>query len=85
MKLIKSDIDRRLHQPQFASEILMTPKSKWDSRLYRTRQYLKWSWADTKRDLKSGNGVLASMACRQLLLLALVILFAIAKFGFGWF
>jgi len=61
----------------------MKAKSKWDSRLYRTRQYLKWAWADTKKDIRSGKGFLAGQARWYFGLAVIVVLLAIAKFGFG--
>jgi hypothetical protein len=66
-------------------EKMMENKSNRDPKLHSFRRNLKWSWSDTKKELRSGTGVLGSLARMQLIALAIVILFAIAKFGFGWF
>jgi hypothetical protein len=63
----------------------MGPYHNWDSRLYRTRQYAKWAWADLKKDFVSGNGVLASQARWYFGLAIIITLLGIAKFGFGLF
>jgi len=63
----------------------MEPYHNWDSRLYRTRQYAKWAWADLKKDFVSGNGVLASQARWYFGLAIIITLLGIAKFGFGLF
>lgn len=63
----------------------MGPYHNLDSRLYRTRQYAKWAWADVKKVLASGNGVLASQMRWYSGMMIIIILLGIAKFGFGLF
>ena len=63
----------------------MGPYHNWDSRLYRTRQYAKWAWADVKKDFVSGNGLLASRARWYSGVAVIIALLGIAKFGFGVF
>ena len=63
----------------------MGPYHNWDSRLYRTRQYAKWAWADAKKDFVSGDGALASRVRYYLALAVIITLLGIAKFGFGLF
>lgn len=63
----------------------MGPYHNWDSRLYRTRQYAKWAWADVKKDFVSGDGALASQARNYFALAVIITLLGIAKFGFGLF
>ena len=64
---------------------MMEPKSERDPKLHRFRRNLKWSWADLKKDLISGDGLLVSRVRFQLAVLLIIILMAIAKFGFGLF
>lgn len=63
----------------------MGPYHNWDSRLYRTRQYAKWAWADVKKDFVSGDGILASRVRWYFGVAIIITLLGIAKFGFGLF
>ena len=56
-----------------------------DQKLHTFRRNLKWAWADLKKDLISGDGTLVWTIRFQLAALVLIILMAIAKFGFGLF
>jgi len=63
----------------------MKPKSNRDPKLHNFRRNLKWAWADAKKDLVSGDGQLASSARFYLAVGVIIVLGAIAKFGFGLF
>jgi hypothetical protein len=63
----------------------MKPKSKQGPKLHNFRRNLKWAWADLKKDLVSGDGLLVSRVRFYLAVLVIIILMAIAKFGLGLF
>ena len=63
----------------------MIKRKRTAPKLHSFRRNLKWTWADLKKDLVSGDGLLVSMVRYRLAVLLVIILMAIAKFGFGWF
>lgn len=56
-----------------------------DPKLHSFRRNLKWAWADLKKDLISGDGLLVSNVRFYLAVGVVIFLMAIAKFGFGLF
>ena len=63
----------------------MEHKSNGDPKLHSFRRNLKGAWADLKKDLVSGDGVLVSQVRFYLAVGVIIFLMAIAKFGFGLF
>jgi hypothetical protein len=63
----------------------MKRKNNEAPKLHQFRRNLKWAWADAKKDVVSGDGLLASSVRFYLALAVVIFLGAIAKFGFGLF
>jgi hypothetical protein len=63
----------------------MKPKSKQGPKLHSFRRNLKGAWADVKNDFISGDGALVFRVRFYLAVAVVILLGAIAKFGFGLF